>query len=98
MPVLVCDASILLQLARGALSQAIFTLPFRFAIPDALYQDSSLDLGELDCAALTRLGFRTESLNDQGLAQALTYQVARLSLRSTIASPSPWPSATAGSC
>ena len=38
MNVLVSDTSVLLDLERGALLEASFRLPFRFTVPDLLYE------------------------------------------------------------
>jgi hypothetical protein len=46
--VLVSDASILIELAKWSLLEALFNLPFEFAVPDALYEDDLIDLGEID--------------------------------------------------
>lgn len=49
-------------------------------------------LGEIDREQLKGLGLRVESLVDaEDMARAVTYQTARPSSPSTIASPSPWP-------
>ena len=38
MNVLVSDTSVLVDLERGALLEASFRLPFRFTVPDLLYE------------------------------------------------------------
>ncbi|TSE29280.1 hypothetical protein LCC91_03435 [Tepidimonas taiwanensis] len=77
MRVLVSDASILIELARWSLLEALFKLPFEFAVPDALYEDELIDLGEIDRNQLKELGLRVESLDAQDMAQAIAYQTAR---------------------
>jgi predicted nucleic acid-binding protein len=75
--VLVSDASILIELAKWSLLQALFALPFEFAVPDALYEDELIDLGDLDREQLKGLGLRVESLDPVGMARAVAYQTAR---------------------
>lgn len=77
MRVLVSDASILIELAKWSLLEALFKLPFEFAVPDALYEDELIDLGQVDREQLKRLGLRVESLDAEGMARAVTYQTAR---------------------
>jgi predicted nucleic acid-binding protein len=75
--VLVSDASILIELARWSLLRPLFQLPFEFAVPDALYEDELIDLGDTDRQELRNLGLRVESLDPEGMAQAMRYQQAR---------------------
>lgn len=77
MRVLVSDASILIELAKWSLLEALFKLPFEFAVPDALYEDELIDLGEIDREQLKGLGLRVESLDAEGMARAVSYQTAR---------------------
>ncbi|MCL6455367.1 MAG: hypothetical protein I4O36_00995 [Ralstonia pickettii] len=77
MRVLVSDASILIELSKWSLLEAIFRLPFEFAVPDALYEDELLDLGEVDRDQLRGLGLRVESVDGRGMAQAVAYQSNR---------------------
>jgi hypothetical protein len=75
--VLVSDASILIDLAKWSLLEDLFKLPFEFAIPDALYDDELIDLGGIDRAELKGLGLRVETLDPDGMAQAVAYQAAK---------------------
>lgn len=77
MRVLVSDSSILIELAKWSLLEALFRLPFEFAVPDALYEDELLDLGEIDRAQLKGLGLRVESLDAEGMTRAIAYQTIR---------------------
>lgn len=77
MRVLVSDASILLELAKWSLLGALFQLPFEFAVPDALYEDELIDLGDIAKEQLEGLGLRIESLDADGMARAAAYQAAR---------------------
>lgn len=97
MRVLVSDASILIELAKWSLLEALFKLPFEFAVPDALYEDELIDLGEIDREQLKGLGLRVESLDAEGMAQAVSYQTAhpKLTLHDclalTLAVTNDWP-------
>jgi predicted nucleic acid-binding protein len=75
--VLVSDASILIDLAKCSLLEALFKLPFEFAVPDALYEDELIELGAIDRGQLKGLGLRVEHLDAEGMGQAVTYQAAR---------------------
>jgi hypothetical protein len=79
-PVLVSDASILIELGKWSLLTALFALPFEFAVPDGLYEEELIDLGEVDRGQLKGLGLRVESLDPAGMARALAYQAARRKL------------------
>jgi predicted nucleic acid-binding protein len=95
--VLVSDASILIDLAKWSLLEALFELPFEFAVPDALFEDELIDLGEVDRDRLMALGLRVESLNAEGMARAVAYQTAqpKLTLHDclavTLAVTNDWP-------
>ena len=45
MDVLVSDTSVIIDLERALLIEHIFTLPYRFVVPDALYEDEIKDYG-----------------------------------------------------
>lgn len=71
MKVLVSDTSILIDLERGSLLATCFRLPFRFAVPDLLYQRELKNHGGNN---LLRLGLRIEELDSTGVACALRYR------------------------
>ena len=75
--VLVSDTSILIELAQWSLLESLFKLPLEFAIPDALYEDELLELGEINREQLKELGLRVESLDAEGMARATVYQTAQ---------------------
>lgn len=97
MRVLVSDASILIELAKWSVLEALFQLPFEFAVSDALYEDELIDLGEIDRERLKALGLRVESLDAEGMARAISYQTAqpKLTLHDclavTLAVKNDWP-------
>lgn len=79
MNVLVSDTSIIIDLERGNLLRACFSLPFRFAVPDVLYRRELLDHGGPD---LVELGLEIAELDGSGvtLAKGIGKQNAGLSL------------------
>lgn len=76
MQVLVSDASILIELAKWSLLESIFQLPYEFAVPDALFDEELIDLGDVDRHDLISLGLRVEPLDAEGMQQAIDYQMA----------------------
>ena len=77
MPVLVSDTSVLIDLERGSFLEPIFRLPFKFAVPDLLYDRELKDHGG---PILLDLGLRVEGLDGTAVALALAYRRARRSL------------------
>lgn len=76
MRVLVSDSSILIELSKWSLLEAIFRLPFEFAIPDALYAEELIDLNGVDRDRLRALGLRVESIDGQGMSRVIAYQAS----------------------
>jgi predicted nucleic acid-binding protein len=75
--ILVSDTSVLIDLERGGLLEAIFALPHEFAVPDVLYDyEMRGDWGD----HLVRLGLRVEELSSDSVASALRYHQQRASL------------------
>ena len=77
MRVLVSDASVLIELSKWSLLEAIFALPCEFAVPDILYEDELLDLHGLTREDLVNLGLRVEHLDSDGVSRAVGYQARR---------------------
>ena len=74
MKVLVSDTSILIDLERGGFLDAVFLLPFEFAVPDVLYeQELAGEWGD----QLRNFGLRVEEISAEGLANALKYRANR---------------------
>ena len=71
MRVLVSDTSVLIDLERGSLLEASFRLPFRFSVPDLLYERELKDWGGEE---LIRLGLSVEELDGDGVQRARAYQ------------------------
>lgn len=75
--ILVSDTSVLIDLDRGALLEAVFGLPHGFAVPDILYaREMQGQWGE----QLLRLGLRVEEVSEAGVRKALDYRQQRASL------------------
>lgn len=69
--VLVSDTSVLIDLTRGSLLEASFSLAFRFVVPDLLYERELKNWGGTD---LIRLGLVIEQLDGDGVRLALAYR------------------------
>lgn len=69
--ILVSDTSVLIDLKRGSLLEASFSLAFRFVVPDLLYERELKDWGGED---LIRLGLVIEQLDGAGVSLALAYR------------------------
>jgi predicted nucleic acid-binding protein len=75
--ILVSDTSVLIDLERGGLLDAVFALPHGFAVPDVLYdREMQGDWGE----RLVRLGLRVEEVTEAGVENALRYRQQRAAL------------------
>jgi len=75
--ILVSDTSVLIDLERGGLLEAIFVLPHEFAVPDVLYDHEMRgDWGD----RLVGLGLRVAEVSKEGVANALRYRQQRSSL------------------
>ncbi len=71
MHVLVSDTSVLVDLERGSLLEASFRLPFRFVVPDLLYERELKNWGGEE---LIRLGLVVEELDGDGVRRAVAYR------------------------
>lgn len=67
MIVLVSDTSVLIDLERATLVEAALSLPYKFAVPDLLYEN---ELREFGGPALLELGLRVESLVEAEVVSA----------------------------
>lgn len=75
--ILVSDTSVLIDLERGGLLEAIFALPHAFAVPDVLYdREMQGAWGE----RLVALGLRVEEVTEAGVGNALRYRQQRTAL------------------
>ena len=67
MDVLVSDTSVVIDLERALLLEQIFALPYRFVVPDALYEKEIKDYGG---ERLLALGLQVRSLTGEQLTEA----------------------------
>lgn len=63
MKVLVCDTSVLVDLERGSLLEATFSLPVTLAVPDLLYVQ---ELSNYNGSQLLDLGLQILELDGEG--------------------------------
>lgn len=77
MDVLVSDTSVLIDLERGTLIQACFELPYRFCVPDVLYDRELKDYGG---AELVTLGLEVIESNETITKTATDYARKKLAL------------------
>lgn len=84
MNVLVSDTSVLVDLERGGLLEATFSLPVTMAVPDLLYAQ---ELSNYNGERLLNLGLQILELDDQGVEIAINYreQVRAISLPDSFA-------------
>ena len=77
MEVLVSDTSVLIDVERGSLLDACFSLPFSFVVPDLLYRR---ELQEHGGPGLIQRGLKIEELEGDGVSLALGYRRSNRSL------------------
>lgn len=84
MKVLVTDTSVLVDLERGSLLEATFSLPVTLAVPDLLYAQ---ELSNYNGPQLLDLGLQVFELDGQGVEMADNYwkQVRTISLPDSFA-------------
>ena len=75
--ILVSDTSVLIDLERGGLLEAIFALPHQFAVPDLLYdREMRGEWGD----RLVGLGLQVAEVSAEGVGNALRYRQQRSTL------------------
>lgn len=67
MDVLVSDTSVVIDLERAQLLESVFEMPYRFVVPDALYEQELKNYGG---ARLIELGLQVRVLTGPQLAEA----------------------------
>ena len=67
MDVLISDTSVVIDLERSELIEHVFALPYRFVVPDALYEKEIKDYGG---ARLRELGLEIRALTGAQVAEA----------------------------
>ena len=93
--ILVSDTSVLIDLERGGLLEALFALPHEFAVPDVLYDhEMQGDWGE----GLVRLGLRVEECRKRELPTLSVIASNAPHCRCPIVLPSHWRRSVSGPC
>src|SRR5882762_725453 len=93
--ILVSDTSVLIDLDRGGLLEAVFVLPHAFAVPDVLYdRELQGEWGE----QLQRLGLRVEEVSEAGVGNALVIASSAPRCRFPTVLPSRWRKSAHGFC
>ena len=80
MQVLVSDSSVLIEFSKRGLLDRIFGLRFQFVVPDILFEEELIDLGQYSRQDLLDFGLRVQSLDSDGVASAVAYQAQRRAL------------------
>ena len=68
MDILVSDTSVIIDLERGQLLEAVFKLPYGFAVPETLYRN---ELEVYGGAQLVALGLKIETLSGEEVMTAI---------------------------
>ncbi len=75
--IIVSDTSVLIDLERGKLLEAIFSLPHQFAVPDVLFdKEMQGEWGE----HLREMGLQVIEVSASGVLKAQMYRQQRMSL------------------
>lgn len=84
MDVLISDTSVVIDLERSELLEHVFALPYRFVVPDALYEKEIRDYGG---ARLLTLGLEVRTLTGTQVADAQRFRALerRLSVHDSYA-------------
>ena len=71
--IIISDSSVLMDLALAGLFESTVRLPFRFEIPDVMFVNELLDLGDYHRDQLLEFGFHVSALDGKGVAKAFEY-------------------------
>lgn len=75
--ILVSDSSVLIEFSKRDLLEEMFRLSFEFVVPDLLFEEELIDLGQYSRDDLVRFGLGVEALDPIGVTTALSYQSRR---------------------
>jgi predicted nucleic acid-binding protein len=73
MRIIISDSSCLIDLHKGGLLQAVFSLPFQFVIPQPLFKEELLSIPQEEKDAMVALGMQVIVLPGEQVSQAQTY-------------------------
>ena len=80
MQVVISDSSVIIDLARAGLIEAAFALPYDFRIPDVMFDDELLYLGDYSRDDLIKAGLTKSTLDGSGVEMALRFGKRYLAL------------------
>lgn len=78
--IVVSDSSVLMDLARTGLIEYMGGLPFDFVIPNTMFAEELLDLGEYSRDQLLKLGFSLSEISGNGVLVAQGHMSAHKKL------------------
>ena len=78
--IVISDSSVIIDLAKAGLVEAAFALPYDFRIPDVMFEDELIDLGDYDREDLLNAGLTKSTLDGSGVELAFKFGETYLSL------------------
>lgn len=76
MSVIIIDTSALIDLAKAGIIEEVLSLPHEFLIPDVIFEDELISLGNYDKRMLPKAGLLVTSLESEGVELAGELQSA----------------------
>jgi predicted nucleic acid-binding protein len=73
MKVIVSDTSVIIDLCKVQLIEPAFSLPYEFVVPDVMFADEFLDLGDYERDDLLASGLSVSVLSGEAVALAVEY-------------------------
>ena len=70
----VIDSSILIEFSKHGILEELFSLPFGFVVPDLLFEQELIDLGQYSRDDLLRFGLGVETLGPAEVSTAQSHQ------------------------
>ncbi len=67
--ILVSDSSVLIEFSKRSLLAEMFRLPFEFVVPDLLFEEELIDLGQYSRDDLVSFGLGVEALDPIGVTR-----------------------------
>jgi len=80
MTVIVCDSSVLIDLAKARLLDGAFRLRCEFLVPDVMFADELIRLGEYGREDLLEAGLKVGELDEKWVGRAFDYRAKYLHL------------------
>ena len=69
----ISDVSCLIDMAKGGLLEAMFDLPYRFAIPKVMYESELVVIADIEKENLKNLGLKTSALPKNAASRVKAY-------------------------